>query len=413
MTIHRVVVFEATADVLGTIRRVRYDLDAQRLSVEAINIEEALVMLQRLEAAAPLSVAVPKNEAELIAAMKATEEPKPSFAQPAVVTITPAVPEVPESAPAPTPEPIVPVQTTPPPASATVGAEEPAVPAAPKSLTVRDKAEPPLSSAPTVVAKPTPAITKPEATPERVQTTSGTPATTVVKRRQRKVAEQPSVVEPPPVVEEPAVVEAEAPTTAPVVAPPVAEIVVDTTAAPVIVAPVVAAPVVVDAVTKAQREREMAQKWLKDNAEELAKPPKGVENGDNGNGNGNGNIAKDFAKCRDAVVDEVIPGEALVVPSNGETVAPVPGNGTHVETALEPAPAAVVTEEKVNEHGVPLDLVNATSLREVLAYYYARGVTEEHEFIARCVAIKPHVGVIQRIINLEERIRRALPLMGA
>jgi len=94
MALHRVVKFEATADILGTIRRVCYDLDEQRLVIETINLEEAMVMLHRLEAAAPAKVTIPSTEVDLVAALEAAaiNEPRPSFEHAATVTITTQTP---------------------------------------------------------------------------------------------------------------------------------------------------------------------------------------------------------------------------------------------------------------------------------------------------------------------------------
>ena len=389
MALHRVVKFEATADILGTIRRVCYDLDEQRLVIETINLEEAMVMLHRLEAAAPAKVTIPSTEVDLVAALEAAaiNEPRPSFEHAATVTITTQTPvptiamtpveasiEVPVSIPAShSGEPIVEQTPTPREEQAKHGQTNEEIHPADAPPTIVAPANPtpevPVATLPKPVVAKDPAKPLVSAVPktEPVTKTSGS-ATHVVRKRQRVVRD------------------AEAPASSTVDA--------------------IQAKAFEEA--KAATERELARQWLKDNAEEVAKPPQ--ENNAGGNGT---NIQKDFAKVKDDLVGEPIPGESIApttVPITDTITAPtqpvLPGSPLDVAT-----PTSTPQTEEVNENGIPLVLINSTSLREVLAYLASHGVTSEQEVLARCVALKPHIGVIDRIINLEERVRRALSLL--
>jgi hypothetical protein len=384
MALHRVTIFEATADVLGTIKKIRFDFEKQELCIEVVNLEEALVMLQRLElpvASRSSGVALPVSEKDLTDVL--------SGQVPYRVETPSELPVVAQTVSHRQAEPVkaLPVQVEPvqaEPVTASVAAVNPVVmPVAPR---VVSSAAAPLASS----------IPKPEA----VLLSEGGSSTTVVKRK-------------------------------------------------------------VGRPTKAEQQAR-ADAWLRENASKIAAA--------RGNGNGAGNAASDFAADIGSVATEAIPGCTLradepsvayiqvVAPEEAPTAAPVaapaavPATAPAVVPATAPveaqveapvaapiaapeaAPVAVETpepetasavvqvvaepDETINPISVegdsqlPPEVLNAISLREVLAWLFDQGVVEYEEVLARCFAMQKQVGVLDRITNLEERVKRGVSLFN-
>jgi hypothetical protein len=78
-------------------------------------------------------------------------------------------------------------------------------------------------------------------------------------------------------------------------------------------------------------------------------------------------------------------------------------------TALEPEPKATAP---AGGNGVPEEVLAAKKLRDVVSYWYDSGVTDADEIVARCVAVKDKVEVLRRMRNVEDRVRRAIDVLG-
>jgi hypothetical protein len=81
-----------------------------------------------------------------------------------------------------------------------------------------------------------------------------------------------------------------------------------------------------------------------------------------------------------------------------------------------PAVAQVEPDETitvVDDGQLPPEVLNAISLREVLAWLFDQGVVEYEDVLARCFAMQKKVGVLDRITNLEERVKRGVSLFNA
>lgn len=77
------------------------------------------------------------------------------------------------------------------------------------------------------------------------------------------------------------------------------------------------------------------------------------------------------------------------------------------------APKAKPKAEAPADDGeLPEELSGAKKLRDVVSYFYDSGITDPEEIVARCVAVKDGVKVLARIKNVEDRVRRALDVLG-
>jgi len=366
MALHRVTIFEATADVLGTIKKIRFDFEKQELCIEVVNLEEALVMLQRLELPVASRVALPVSEKDLTDVLSGQAPYRvetPAALPVAAPTVSPRKAEPVKASPVQ----VEPVQAEP--VTTSIAAVNPIV--TPVAPSVVSGAAAPLASS----------IPKPEA----VLLSDGGSSTTVVKRK-------------------------------------------------------------VGRPTKAEQQAR-AEAWLRENAGKIVAVP--------GNGNGAGNAASDFAADIGSVATEAIPGCTLradepsvaspqvaapvaapvavpvtafvevpveapvAAPVAVPVAAPVAVETPAPETTSAVAPVVAEPDETINPISVegdsqlPPEVLNAISLREVLAWLFDQGVVEYEEVLARCFAMQKQVGVLDRITNLEERVKRGVSLFNA
>jgi len=61
---------------------------------------------------------------------------------------------------------------------------------------------------------------------------------------------------------------------------------------------------------------------------------------------------------------------------------------------------------------IPLAVLNAPKLRDVLVYLSESGLKSADDLVKKCMEFQPHVACLTRIANLEDRVRRALEVMG-
>lgn len=79
------------------------------------------------------------------------------------------------------------------------------------------------------------------------------------------------------------------------------------------------------------------------------------------------------------------------------------------------APSAPASEAKPKTNGasvaVPSELEGARKLRDILAFFMAKGITEKSKLVEECEKVRAGVPILSRITNLEERIGRTLEVM--
>jgi hypothetical protein len=92
-----------------------------------------------------------------------------------------------------------------------------------------------------------------------------------------------------------------------------------------------------------------------------------------------------------------------------EQPAPPP---VHSDPAPAPAPAPAVPVAAPSTGGVPRELTEAKKIRDVVAYFYDSGIRDPEEIVRRCLEVKDDIQVLARIRNADERVRRAITVMG-
>lgn len=96
--------------------------------------------------------------------------------------------------------------------------------------------------------------------------------------------------------------------------------------------------------------------------------------------------------------------------------APAGGNGAQatslLPTAPEPAAPPPAPAAATGNGGMEPELLDAKKIRDVVNYWWEKGITKPDDIVARCLAVKDDVKVLARIRNVEERVRRAITVMG-
>lgn len=114
------------------------------------------------------------------------------------------------------------------------------------------------------------------------------------------------------------------------------------------------------------------------------------------------NVRDDMSVAADPEATEAPPVET----APEKTAAKAP------ETPQDAPKAAPPTEGSSGGNGLPEELVGAKKLRDVVSYFFDSGITDPEEIVARCVEVKDGVKVLARIKNVEDRVRRALDVLG-
>lgn len=111
-----------------------------------------------------------------------------------------------------------------------------------------------------------------------------------------------------------------------------------------------------------------------------------------------GNVQDDLDLATDPEATEEPPAEETPAEA-----APPP------QDAQQPSPKA---GGSVGGNGLPEELTDAKKLRDVVSYFFDQGITDPDQIVARCVEVAPKVKVLARIKNVEDRVRRALEVLG-
>ncbi len=127
----------------------------------------------------------------------------------------------------------------------------------------------------------------------------------------------------------------------------------------------------------------------------------------------------------DPAMTSALAASAPAKPPKAPKGKPAASQGPEAEPPAENAPAATEkpaaapssapAEAKPKTNGaaaaVPPELENARKLRDILAFFMAKGITDKDKLVAECEKVRAGVPILARITNLEERIGRTLEVM--
>jgi len=105
----------------------------------------------------------------------------------------------------------------------------------------------------------------------------------------------------------------------------------------------------------------------------------------------------------------------LDLATDPEATEEPPAEEPPAEAALPPQDAPKPSPKaggSVGGNGLPEELTDAKKLRDVVSYFFDQGITDPDQIVARCVEVAPKVKVLARIKNVEDRVRRALEVLG-
>lgn len=98
--------------------------------------------------------------------------------------------------------------------------------------------------------------------------------------------------------------------------------------------------------------------------------------------------------------------EPAAEPAPAPEPAPTPAP---VEKSADPAPAP---SNGAGSNGISEDLRQAKKMRDVISIIFDEGGKDVDSILSRCREIQPHIPVLARVRNLDDRVRRAIEVMG-
>lgn len=117
------------------------------------------------------------------------------------------------------------------------------------------------------------------------------------------------------------------------------------------------------------------------------------------------------------------PAATADVPAKDDPVVqvyspPIGDTGPTSTAESEQVPAKADPPVATNGHSangsseVPEELLKAAKLRDVLVYLLEHGCLTSDDLVQRCKSVKDHVPVLQRITDLDDRVKRAAAALG-